>query len=323
VLPDLGLLKEGAMKLMKLTLHAVIVASAAIAGAQMLKTDHHRLGQPDTPPAHTVRSATDPADMDGLHSPSNAFDPLLEAELDVPSGTYGAGATPQVTVRLKRSDGSLMAGTVYTDDAREKTHRNGQRGADGAYTVALDNAPGEHFLDVSADVVVNGSSTHRGVSLYYEVGTGRVTLVDVGPTRQDATTLYVPLILNVGVPERYSFGGNLTAHGIAVASAMTTAVVSPGMPVDLEFALSDLVEPGPYYLTSVTVTGTVHKGEAQIGGIPSQPLADARSSLGGPIHVQRNPNVGPRVPEPTLTAEDRAARDAVLNPPAAPGDTQR
>jgi hypothetical protein len=296
----------------------IAAAFAAAANAQMLKTDHQRIGTPDTPMPHTVRSAADVADLDGLHSPIDAFDPVLEAELDSPSGTYGYGAQPQVTVRLKRPDGSLMAGAVYADDPHDGSHRSAQRGKGGEYTLALDNTPGEHVVDVSADVVRHGNSTHRGVSLYYEVGTGRVTLVDIGPPRQDATTLYVPLVLNVAVPERYTFAGTLTAHGIVVASATTTAVVGPGVDVDLQFALADLVEPGPYRLTSVLVTGGSHKGEAEIGGIPSHPIADARPTLGGPIHVRRDANVGVPVPVPTLTAEEQAIRDAVLNPPAAP-----
>ena len=300
-------------------INLIVAVLAGTAGAQMLKTDHMRLGVPDTPMPHTVRSAADPADMDGLHTPTNAFDPVLEAELDSPSSTYGYGVHPQLTVRLKRTDGSLMAGDVYTVDPHDKGHRKGQRGPNGEYTVALDNTPGEHFVDVNGDVLVNGTSTHRGVGLYYEVGTGRVTVVDGGATRQDATTLYVPLVLNVTVPERYTFGGTLTAHGVVVASATTTAVVAPGVPVELQFALSDLVEPGPYRLTSVVVTGGSHKGEAEIGGIPSHPIADARPTLGGPIVVRRDKNVGVLPPPPTLNPDEQAARDAaLLNTPRLP-----
>lgn len=62
------------------------------------------------------------------------------------------------------------------------------------------------------------------------------------------------------MPERYTFAGTLTAHGIVVASPRTAPVVGPGVSVELLFA---------------RVRRAVHRGRASRGD-PQHPLHSKR-----------------------------------------------
>ncbi|MGH3055495.1 MAG: hypothetical protein ACRDL7_11020, partial [Gaiellaceae bacterium] len=243
VLPETVLLKEG--KTMKTTTWiSVMVALVALPAVAAEVASTARVGVPIQHHRGIVRGGIDPADLGSMQTPRDLGDPILEVEMD--KLVYELGETPTITVRMKRADHSGVENAdvaADTDDKRQ--HRLTHRGK-GEYTGALDNTPGEHSVVVNADAVVNGNSVHRAVAYSYEVATGHLQVLGLGPTRQDATYLYVPLTLRCTANGFYRFQGTLVNTDTVVAYSETSAGLMPGREagIEMRFALADLVEPG-------------------------------------------------------------------------------
>ena len=275
------------------------------------------MGQPVQPDANrvVVRGAADPHDLLAPPGkPTDAGDPVIEVWTD--TMVVEAGETPRITTRVRRADGRPVTNaTVVVDDADppddppgytrppQGSHKATHRG-NGEYVAELDATPGEHTVVVNADAVVDGTSIHRGIGYSYEVATGRVRVTGLGPTRQDATTLHIPLELACTEKGFFQFEGVLVSNGIMVARAQSTAWVMPGdeRGVELRFNLGDLVERGPYALSDVTVI--------QYGahGVAGSQIATSPAQVGNQIAVGPHAIFSPR-PTP-----DESAYDPILNP---------
>jgi hypothetical protein len=287
---------------------AALLALPATA-AEIRSTKTMRVGEPVQSHQHVVvHGKVDPHDLGRADTPADAGDPTLDVEMD--ALVVEAGETPRVTARLRRANQRPVtdANVAVDDDrhSRKAVHRG-----NGEYVADLDGTPGEHTVDVTADAVIDGNSVHRALSYTYEVATGRVRVLGLGPTRQDSTTLHVPLELRCTEKGFFQFEGMLVSGGTAVARAQTTAWVWPGgeQGVELTFNIADLVEPGPYTLSDVTVI--------QFG--PGGPqVATAPAVVGKPIAVGRARGARPLTPQVRKAGQADEEKAFVDPPPRAP-----
>lgn len=261
-------------------LFIVLITCAPLPAAEIKSRQTARVGTPETAPDPVVLGPVDPGDLDRAQTPVNVGDPVLEVRME--KDVYEVGEPIELNTRLNRRDKSGVEGAdvrVIVDDKRTINLSRKVKGQKGEYVARLDDTPGEHNLEVYADVVIDGNSVHRATSYFYVVANGNVRVKDHGRVRIDATTVRVPLELTVKAHGYYQIAGTLVAQGTTVAYADLGAFIDPGKDtVDLTFNRADLVEPGPYTLRAVTVT-QYGPGGRQIATAPRQ--------VGEPFDVPR------------------------------------
>jgi hypothetical protein len=308
---------------MKRLVVGAVVGVAALAVAQP-KGNCVRLGTPLAPPAPTLVSVGGEA---GQLSPSTV---VLDATL--PQLVFDAQDAPTLTVHLHTRGGQDLDGAdVAVDDTMRAgpmeadvtvPRRKGLAAAHGRSTVALDATPGEHHVAVYADVVVDGGSVHRGAALSYVVASGELRFVSAGDPHVVGDRLVVPVKVVAPQGGDFMVSATIASGQVAVARSETMVNLGPGAAtVELPFAQSDIVEPGPYRLVNVTASGGAN------GGIVATPR-----DLGGTFeaaHADHEPGylrndegavvgVGPRWDPAKMPPGEAPATGRVL--PVPPGE---
>jgi hypothetical protein len=279
-----------------------LVCVAAIAGAQP-KGNCVRLGVPLSTPSNVVSVTADPNTPGRQSSPD---DVVLDVQL--PKLYFDAGEAVTLTAHLHTRGGTDIdtADVAVEDEVRagpleqgaSKGRRKGRAQGHGRHAVSLDTSPGEHYVIVYADAVVNGTSVHRGVQTTYLIATGHLRFLDVGSPHPVGELLVVPL--NVVAPHGGDFviAATIASGQTAVAQATTQVTLEPGAStVELPFAQQDMVEPGPYRLVDVKAHGGESGGLVAVPQAVGQPFQAAHADHEPPF--QRNEEgayvgVGPR-----------------------------
>lgn len=235
---------------------ALIAVVGLCAVAQAGETPHAtttRVGAPVTTPQLTI------TDYTGMDAPPPGTSPSGDPQFDVslPKQVYDAGEPVVLTTHLHGRTGDIDGGTVIVEDDHARGNAHGQAKGKGRHAATLDTTPGEHFLTVSSDAVIDGTSVHRAASHHYVVANGHVKIVTVGAPHVSADALLVPLTM-VSKPGGWvNVSATLTTATTVVARTELGLHLDKGTTVvDVPFPHADLVEPGPYQLVDVTVEDT-------------------------------------------------------------------
>lgn len=304
----------------RVTIGIAVICVATLAAAQP-KGNSVRIGAPLSAPPTTVTVAADANQPPGRQSTSDT----VVLDVDKPKLQYDAGETVLLSTHLHTKGGDELDGDVAVDDdatagpmdstPKRKPRRHGLAKGRGHQQVTLDNSPGEHHLIVWADTVDrHGDSVHRAAADYYVVSTGEMQLLDVGRVHPVGDLLVVELNVQVKgqVGAVFDVQATLASGNIAVAQAGTQVTLGPGAAtIELPFAQRDIVEPGPYRLVNVTVTG---------GGGETPGLVAAPRNVGQPFqakHADREPDQ-PRGPDGERVGTGRDVADLNAPPPPDP-----
>jgi hypothetical protein len=301
----------------RVTIGIAVICVATLAAAQP-KGNSVRVGAPLSMSPTTVTVAADAGQPPGRQSTPDT----VVLDVDKPKLQYDAGETVLLSTHLHTQGGADLDGDVAVDDdattgpmdssPKHKPRRHGVAKAKGRQHVTLDNSPGEHRLIVWADTVdSHGNSVHRAAADYYVVSTGEMQLLDVGRVHPVGDLLVVELKVKVkgqGVAV-FDVQATLASGAIAVAQAGTEVTLGPGpATIELPFAQRDIVEPGPYRLVNVTVTG----GSGEAPGLVAAPR-----DVGKPFqakHADHEPDQ-PRNADGELVGTGRDVADLHAPPP--------
>jgi hypothetical protein len=277
----------------------------------------------------SITADSDP-DQLGAVPASPVADPVLDISL--PKLMFDAGDPVVLATHLHTRAGTdVDGGDVTVIDQFSKSNdphtqfkkpMKGQAQGHGKHAIVLDNAPGEHFLTVSSDAVINGNSVHRAIGYSYVVSTGSVKFIDVGTPRSEGESFIVPLKVICTKPGgEYAFISAVLASGqTAVARSDVGVNLKPGAStVDMPFNYADLVESGPYRLVEVFARESDPMLGPQLAAAPravGKPFDGLRAGTGheptgeGSMDSVRR-NAPPIVPTPYGQGDTEIAPDSL------------